>query len=155
MTASHRAPYPDYHPITIRLCTELDEANVSLDRAHRLLDERQHMQLPQLPCDPRVVMRLEGLRDVVDALLAEYLERSEPEVGTVIDIEPLAAKLNLPVEKARERVMLVLSDLICAEALTVTDRVEELASTGAGILSATRGGARRRTCGPSTHSSMP
>lgn len=65
---------PDLHPYNIRLRAELDEANVALSRAHRHIDERQHVELPSLPRDPRVVMRLEHLRDVLHFLGSDYLK---------------------------------------------------------------------------------
>jgi hypothetical protein len=65
---------PDLHPYNIRLRAELDEATVSLSRAHRHIDEHQHVELPSLPHDPRVVMRLEHLRSVLDVLRGDYLK---------------------------------------------------------------------------------
>ncbi|KJL24856.1 hypothetical protein RL72_01579 [Microbacterium azadirachtae] len=80
MPTSHRNPQPDLHLYNIRLRAELDEANASLFRVHRQIDERQQLELPQVPRDPRVVMRLEHLRGVVELLSVEYLElTAEPE----------------------------------------------------------------------------
>lgn len=74
MHTSHRNPQPDLHLYNVRLRAELDEANVSLFRVHRQIDERQQLELPQVPRDPRVVARLEHLRGIVELLHAEYVE---------------------------------------------------------------------------------